>query len=77
MPPLNQNKSCETSCPGGCSPFDIKADYGRGRGGFQKNALSLVKSRLACTRNTWLFVRLVITVPKMAQYTGKWLLTAP
>ena len=36
IPPLNQNKSCETSCPGGCSHFDIKADYGRGRGGFKR-----------------------------------------
>ena len=35
----------------------------------------------ACTRITWLFVRsfvcLFVTMPKMAQYTGKWLLPAP
>ena len=31
----------------------------------------------ACTRITWLFVCLVVTTPKMAQYTGKWWLSVP
>ena len=31
----------------------------------------------ACSRITRLFVRLFVTMPKMAQYTGKWLLPAP
>ena len=38
----------------------------------QKTALSQ-----ACTRITRLFVRLVVTMPKIAQYTGKWLVTGP
>ena len=37
----------------------------------------LVKSRLALGSPGWLFVCLIVTMPKMAQYTGKWLLTAP
>ena len=36
----------------------------------QKTAFSLVKSRLALGSPGWL----VVTMPKMAQYTGKWLL---
>ena len=39
----------------------------------QKTTFSLVKSRLALELPGCLFV----TMPKMAQYTGKWLLTAP
>ena len=31
----------------------------------------------ACSRITWLFVRSFVNMPKMAQYKGKWLLTAP
>ena len=31
----------------------------------------------ACTKITRLFVRSFVTLPKMAQYAGKWLLTAP
>ena len=38
----------------------------------------LTDQEQACTRITWLFGRLfVVTMPKMAKYTGKWLLTAP
>ena len=44
----------------------------------QKTAyLTLVKSRLALGSPGWLVVRLFVTMLKMAQYTGKWLLTAP
>ena len=43
----------------------------------QKTAFSLVKSRLALGSPSWLFVCLVgCHHAKMAQYTGKWLLTA-
>ena len=38
----------------------------------QKTAFSLVKIRLALGSPGWL----VVTMPKMAQYTGKWLLTS-
>ena len=32
----------------------------------------------ACTRITWLFVHLFdVTMPKMTEYTEKWLLNAP
>ena len=31
----------------------------------------------ACTRFTWLFSWVCVTIPKMAQYTGKKMLTAP
>ena len=39
--------------------------------------LTLVKSMLALGSLGCLFVRSFVTMPKMAQYTGKWLLTAP
>ena len=38
--------------------------------------LTLVKSRLALGSPSCLVVRLVVTVPKMAKCTVKWLLTA-
>ena len=43
----------------------------------QKTAFSLVKSRLALESPGCSFVYLVFTMLKMAQYTGKCLLTAP
>ena len=39
--------------------------------------LTLVKSRLALGSPGWLFVRSFVTMPKMAQYTEKWLLLPP
>ena len=39
--------------------------------------LTLVKSRLALGSPGCLFVCLFVTMLKMAQYTGKWMLTAP
>ena len=39
--------------------------------------LTLVKSRLALRSTGCLFVRSFVMMPKMAQYTGKWLLTVP
>ena len=42
-----------------------------------KATLSLVKSRLALGSTGWLARGLVVTMPKMAEYTGKWLLPAP
>ena len=39
--------------------------------------LTLVKSRLALGSPGCLFGRSFVTMPKMAQYTEKWLLTAP
>ena len=43
----------------------------------QKTAILLVRSWLALGSPGWLFIWLVVTMPKMAQYIGKWLLTAP
>ena len=43
----------------------------------EKTAFSLVKSRLALGSPGCLFVCLGVTMPKRAQYTEKWLLTAP
>ena len=42
-----------------------------------KDCLSHTGQEQACTRIIWLFVHLFVTMQKMAQYTGKWLLTAP
>ena len=61
-----------------CHSFDI--DLARNLcdiGIFAKDCLlTLVKSRLALAL-FWSFVFLGVTMPKMAHYTGKWLLTAP
>ena len=42
---------------------------------FAKHCL-LTDQEQACTKITWLFVCLFVTMPKMAQYTGKWSLSA-
>ena len=43
-----------------------------------KDCLLIGQQGQTCTRITWLFGRLfVVTMPKMAKYTGIWLLTAP
>ena len=44
---------------------------------FCKRLPSHTGQEQACSRITWLFVRLFVTMPKMAQYTGIWMLTAP
>ena len=44
---------------------------------FCKRLPSHTGEEQACTRITWLVVCLFVTMPKMAQCTGKWFLTAP
>ena len=55
--------------------FDRKSEGSDAK--LQKDCL-LTGQEQACTNITWLFVCLFdVTMPKMAQYTGKWMFSAP